>query len=96
MLSDFHSLSLDPHAASCVLGVLENSQNFKSGSLAWSSSLMRQHSFLTGLLAKLQTEEGLQSILDDLKAIQRAICHELDLIIHVAGECGQLMESENS
>merc|ERR550534_3514664 len=77
-------------SASCVLGVLENSQNYKSGSLAWSSSLMRQHSFLTGLLAKLQTEEGLQSILDELKAIQRAICHELDLIIHVAGDAKRL------
>ena len=67
-----------------VLRVLVRNQNFNQRSNHWSSSLMRQHSFLTKLLAKLENGEG-QAVLDDLARLKKAIAHDHDLILHAAG-----------
>ena len=65
--------------------VLVRNQNFNQRTNHWSSSLMRQHSFLTSLLAQLESGEA-QSVLDDLAKVKRAIAHDHELILHCAGE----------
>ena len=64
--------------------VLVRNQNFNQATNHWSSSLMRQHSFLTDLLAKLESGQG-ESVLADLAKVKRAIAHDHDLILHVSG-----------
>lgn len=72
-----------------VLRVLGRNQNFNQRSNHWSSSMMRQHSFLTKLLARIEGGEG-QSVLDDLASLKKAITFDHDLILHAAGDARRL------
>ena len=83
MLTSFVSLFLNP--GSQVLRVLVRNQNFNQRTTHWSSSLMRQHNFLKNLLTDLESEKS-QQVLEDLAKLKRAIAHDHDLILHVAGD----------
>ena len=68
-----------------MLRVLVRNQNFNQRTTHWSSSLMRQHNFLKNLLTELESEKS-QQVLEDLAKLKRAIAHDHDLILHVAGD----------
>ena len=63
---------------------LVRNQNFNQKTNHWSSSLMRQHVFLTDVLSRLESEKG-QVVMEDMAKLKRTIAHESDLILHAAG-----------
>ena len=63
---------------------LVRNQNFNQKTNHWSSSLMRQHAFLTSVLSRLESEKG-QAVMEDMAKLKQAIAHECDLVLHAAG-----------
>lgn len=50
------------------------------------SSMLQQHKFLTAVLAKLETEDGVRSVIDDLNALRAEIILPERLALYVAAD----------
>jgi len=72
-----------------VLRALTRNLNFNQKSNHWSSSLMRQHSFLNQVLSKIEAGQG-EAVIGDLLQIKTSLASSDSLIVHMAGDIQRL------
>lgn len=73
-----------------VVGDLMKGLCYSKDSNHYSSSMLRQHKFLTALIEKLDSKEKCEHVLNEIKSVHQIITDPASIVIHLAANVDQL------
>lgn len=67
---------------------------FNIGSNHYASSTLRQHTFLTNILKKIESDEGWSAVNKDLNEIKMILANPSNIKVHISGNLDTLCETQ--